>query len=309
MRILITGGGGYIGGKLTEKLSQNHYVSVFDNLRWDQGTLISKPMMHPRVKFYNEDIRDWSDNLRNELGRSDVVVPLAALVGAPLCERLSTDAYEINQKWIEDLVPKLSSDQAIVFPNTNSSYGTCPGICDEQTPINPLSLYAKTKQAAEDAVLSHKNYISFRLATVFGWSYRPRIDLLVNNLVYLAYKQKHINVFNGKARRNYIHIDDICGAFSYAIEHTHRMWGVYNLGNDAINSTKEEMAKFICNATNSSISFSDHDDPDKRDYEVSSRKLDMAGFKASIGLDYAVREMTKFYSLCSEKDLDRCRNY
>lgn len=310
MRILITGGAGYIGSKLTEKLSEAGYsVTIFDNLFWRQGTLVTKPLLGNRVKFYKEDIRGWSGDLNREIGRADVIIPLAALVGAPLCDRLATDAYEINQRWIQDLIPKLSPDQSVIFPNTNSSYGTCEGICTELTPINPLSLYAQTKQSAEDAVLSHKQAISFRLATVFGWSYRPRIDLLVNNLIHLALRDKRIDVFNGKARRNYIHIDDICSAFFYAVNHTHRMYGVYNLGNDSLNSTKEDLARFICNKTGATITFSDGTDPDKRDYEVSSVKLEKAGFKAHIGLDWAIEEMTKFYTISEESDYSRCRNY
>jgi nucleoside-diphosphate-sugar epimerase len=310
MKILITGGAGYIGSKLTEKLSDYGYsVTVFDNLLWRQGTLVTKPMLGSRVKFYKEDIRDWSGDLNREIGRADIIIPLAALVGAPLCDRLATDAYEINQRWIQDLVPKLSSDQTIIFPNTNSSYGTCEGVCTEKTPINPLSLYAKTKQNAEDCVLTHNRSISFRLATVFGWSYRPRIDLLVNNLIYSAFINKHIDVYNGKARRNYIHIDDICSAFFYAINHTSRMYGVYNLGNDSLNSTKEDLAKYICNKMGAVITFSEGTDPDKRDYEVSSVRLEKAGFKAVNGLDVAIEEMTKFYKISEESDYKRCKNY
>lgn len=310
MKILITGAGGYIGSKLVHKLTnKNHEVIAFDNFFYDQGPMVAGPLMHRFCDFHREDVRDWSDNLKDCIKRVDIIIPLAAIVGAPLCERLETDAYEINQKWVEDLMTMVTKDQVVIFPNTNSSYGSHPGVCDESTPINPLSHYAKTKQAAEDAVLKHKRSIVFRLATVFGWSYRPRIDLLVNNLIFLAHLQKHIDVFNGKARRNYIHIDDICNAFTYAVEHCYKMWDVYNLGNDRLNSTKEELAQKICDKMGATISFSDHEDPDKRDYEVSSARLEKAGFKASIGIDQAVYEMSKFYKTIPVHHLEKFRNY
>ena len=312
MKILVTGGAGYLGTSIINKLKDICFIKCFDNLFYNQGTLTAKPMLYPSVDFYKEDINDWSDNLIQAIKESDIIIPLAALVGAPLCDKHPVIAMETNYVWFKKLL-KYVDHQTIIYPNTNSGYGsTGTEICTEETPSNPISLYAKTKQNTEDLLLqSHDNTICFRLATVFGWSHRPRTDLLVNNLVKVAKQERHISVFDGHYRRNYIHVEDIVDAFLFAIYEKHRMYGnVYNLGNDNINTTKQELVEKICSILGVTFSVDNSKtDPDKRDYIISSQKLYDLGFECKRDLDYGIMQMNKFYDLLSETDLDRCRNY
>ena len=259
MKIVITGAAGYLGSSMTDSLKETADIKAFDNLIYDQGTLVSKPMLGHRVKFFKEDINKWSDNLIEAIEEADVIIPLAALVGAPLCDKHADLAIETNYKWFEKLLGHLSS-QTVIYPNTNSGYGTTGDeVCTEETPSNPISLYAKTKQDAEDLLLAnHSNAICFRLATVFGWSYRPRTDLLVNNLTKIAKENGHITVFDGHFRRNYIHVQDVAGAFMFAINNQDSMYNnVYNLGNDSINMTKASLVEKICALTGASFSTDD----------------------------------------------------
>tara|TARA_R100000808_G_scaffold24811_1_gene58484 strand:- start:6560 stop:7498 length:939 start_codon:yes stop_codon:yes gene_type:complete len=312
MKILITGGAGYLGTSIIEAFKGSANITCFDNLFYDQGTLVAKSMLHPSIKFYKEDINKWSPNLIRCIKEADIIIPLAALVGAPLCDKHPVLAVQTNYSWFKRLLQYLDS-QIVIYPNTNSGYGTTgDDICTEETPSNPISLYAQTKQNTEDLLLeNYSQAICFRLATVFGWSYRPRTDLLVNNLVKVAKEHGHISVFDGHFRRNYIHVQDIVDAFLFTLYEKHRMYGnVYNLGNDNINTTKQELVEKICNLLDATYSVDNSKtDPDKRDYIVSSQKLYDLGFECKRDLDYGIMQMDKFYNLLSESDVDRCRNY
>ena len=312
MNILVTGGAGYLGTSIIDRLKDISYIKCFDNLFYDQGTLVAQPMLHPSVEFYQEDINDWSDNLIRAIEESDIIIPLAALVGAPLCDKHPATAMQTNHEWFNNLLKYLDK-QTVIYPNTNSGYGsTGAEICTEKTPSNPISLYAQTKQNTESLLLNSYDYaICFRLATVFGWSYRPRTDLLINNLVRTAKKDGHITVFDGHFRRNYIHVDDIVDAFVFALYEKHRMYGnVYNLGNDNINTTKLELVQKICHSLDATFCIdSSKTDPDKRDYIVSSQKLYNLGFECERNLEYGIMQMDKFYDLLTESDIDKCRNY
>ena len=308
-KILITGGAGYIGSAL---LASNHpgAITVFDNLYWNQG-----PLVYPLLKsfrFFNESILEWSDTLKREIEKADVIIPLAALVGAPLCDKEPEMAEELNYLWFEKLLNYLDN-QLVVYPNTNSGYGsTGDSICTEETPMNPLSLYGKTKQQTEDLLLSsYNNSIVFRLATVFGWSFRPRMDLLVNNLSSIAYETKNLEVFDGHFRRNYIHVKDVASGLGFAVQNRDRMKGnVYNLGNDAINMSKESLARIICDVTGASYrKVSDRTDPDKRDYLVSSQKLYDLGYTPKIGLEKGIIEIMQFCSFNPAKGEPQLKNY
>ena len=308
-KILITGGAGYIGSAI---LASNRpgSITVFDNLYWNQGSLVY-PLLKS-YRFFNESILQWSDTLKREIEKSDVIIPLAALVGAPLCDQEPEMANELNYLWFNKLLNYLDN-QLVVYPNTNSGYGsTGDAICTEETPMNPISLYGKTKQRTEELLLSqYENSIVFRLATVFGWSFRPRMDLLVNNLTSTAYKNKKLEVFDGHFRRNYIHVKDVADGFSFAVRNRESMKGnVYNLGNDSINMTKESLARIICDTVGAlHLPVTDRTDPDKRDYIVSSQKLYDLGYTPKIDLQRGIKEIIQFCSFDPSKGEPQLNNY
>ena len=313
MKITITGAAGYIGSKLIEKLCRSYkfeQIYAFDNLWYNQGHLVHNILKHSTVKFYNESVLDWSDNLKNAISDSDIVIPLAAIVGAPIVDKYPDYSTKLNYEWFKDLLNYLNK-QLVVFPNTNSGYGSVEGICTEETPSNPVSLYGKLKQQAEDLLIKeYSKSVCFRLATVFGVSHRPRLDLLINNLVYNAMFDKHISVFNGSARRNYIHIDDIVRAFELAIFDPldTLKFGIYNLGNDNINSTKLDLVKKICKMTGATYDEdNDTKDPDKRDYEVSSAKLYKTGYTPKISLEQGIEEMVSYLNYLPKSSEERER--
>lgn len=319
MRITITGAAGYIGSKLTHKLlGCGHKVYAFDNYFYNQQKLV--PFNEhdiPNLLFYQEDVTLWSDNIKSAIDNSDVIIPLAALVGAPLCDKYPDKALSLNQEWFDQLIKYLDY-QKVIYPNTNSGYGTTNGeMCNEETPCNPISLYGQTKLQAEKTLLEkYNNSVCFRLATVYGKSYRQRMDLLVNNLVYTALRDKKIDVFDGHFKRNYIHIDDIVEAFTHTLKNFNFMKNnVYNLGNDNVNMTKLDLVKKVCEYTGAEFTISnDKTDPDKRDYLVSSQKLYDTGFTPSYDLNYGIKEMIEvcnslWDNFQTDEFMNMCRNY
>tara|TARA_R110002051_G_scaffold32786_4_gene73959 strand:- start:13836 stop:14810 length:975 start_codon:yes stop_codon:yes gene_type:complete len=311
MNILVTGGAGYIGSSLINYLRKAgiaNKIYAFDNFTYNQGPHVFN-LLDKCCDFYKEDVLDFSHNLVSAIKDADVIVPLAAIVGAPACDKIPEYSNRINYEWYKRLI-KLAKESdknpLIVYPNTNSGYGsTGNDLCTEKTPTNPLSLYGKSKQMAEQLLLEGYNRaICFRLATVFGWSFRPRLDLLVNNLTYEAIFNNHIEVFDGHFRRNYIHISDICRAFAFAMRTEGKMVGeVYNLGNDSANATKKELVEIVCDITNASFSeVSNRTDPDKRDYVVSSQKLYDVGFYPTVSLEKGITEVSGFVNSLSQDE-------
>ena len=314
MKVLITGAAGYIGSSLVNYLKKSGIadkVYGFDNLTYNQVPNVFN-VLKTNCEFYKEDVLDFSHNLISAIKDSDVIIPLGAIVGAPACDKIPEYSQRINYEWYKGLIKlakESSKNPLIIYPNTNSGYGsTGDEVCTEDTPSKPLSLYAKSKQMAEDLLIGeYDRSVCFRLATVFGWSFRPRLDLLVNNLTYEAIFNKHIDVFDGQFRRNYIHINDICRAFAFAILAQEKMIGqVYNLGNDAINTTKKELVEIVCDITQASFTeVSNRTDPDKRDYIVSSQKLYDVGFYTTVSLQKGIEEVCNFIDVLSQDEATR----
>ncbi len=301
MRVLVTGGAGYLGSVLCEVLLRvGHHVTVVDSLIFGQHSLFHL-CANPAFDFVCGDVRN-EGVLKEALKAVDAIVPLAAPVGAPLCEREPEAAKAVNLDSIRALNRLRSRDQLVVFPTTNSGYGTKTGdvYCTEDTLLEPISLYGKTKVDAESELLSGENTITLRLATVFGMSSRMRLDLLVNHFVHAAIKERCLVLFEKDFKRNYIHIRDVADCFVHCLEHSDAMAGrPYNAGLDDANYSKEQLALkikehlpwlYIHSAEIGS-------DPDKRNYVVSNARLREAGFSAKRGVDEGIRELVTGYKM------------
>lgn len=299
--VLITGGAGYLGSILCEHLLAAGYrVTVLDSLMYNQRSLFHF-CANPLFDFYQEDARD-SGAVQRLLKYADVIIPLAAVVGAPACDRDPWLARSVNLEAIQMLNRLRSSGQLVVYPTTNSGYGTKTGdvFCTEETPLEPISLYGETKSQAEAELLASPNTITLRLATVFGMSPRLRLDLLVNHFVYAAVTDRYITIFEKDFKRNYVHIRDVADCFRFCIEHSEKMVGrPYNVGLDAANLSKEELALKVQEfVPNFYIHFAEFgSDPDKRNYIVSNQRLREAGFEASRSLEQGIQELLKGYRM------------
>ncbi len=301
MKVLITGGAGYIGSVLTPHLlAAGHEVTVVDNFSFGQATLL-ECCRHEAFDVVRGDCRD--EALMTKLvAKADAIIPLAAIVGAPLCKQDPIAARTINQEAVEMLCRLASKAQRILLPVTNSGYGIGEKnkACTEESPLRPISVYGTTKVAAEQAVLARDNSLSFRLATVFGMSPRMRVDLLVNDFVYRAVNDRAVVVFEGHFKRNYIHIQDIARVFAYALQHFDRMKGrCYNVGLEDANLSKLELCaaikKYVPEFTPMEAPIGE--DPDKRDYIVSNQRLLSTGFAPEWSLDRGIKELIKGYKI------------
>ena len=299
-KILITGGAGYIGSILTPlMLSENYKVTVIDNLSFNQNSL-NNCCYYKNFYFVNGDITNYKlmDDL---ISQSDIIIPLAAIVGAPACAKNENLAKIINYDALLNIADKLSNDQIVIYPNTNSGYGISisQDYCDESTPLNPISTYGKHKVEVEKAFLSNNNAITLRLATVFGVSPRMRTDLLVNDFVLRAFKDRYLILFEEHFRRNFIHVRDVANAFKFAINNFDKMKGEsFNLGLTNANLTKRELAEKIKEFLPNTYLHSSEigEDPDKRDYIVSNKKIENIGWRPEYSLDDGIQELIKCYS-------------
>lgn len=299
--ILVTGGAGYLGSVMVpELLKAGFRVTVLDNFMFKQNSL-ANVCSNPDFTVVNGDARN--ENLIKELLKSaDIVIPLAALVGAPMCEKDPVGARTLNLDAQMMLLGNVSREQWVVMPITNSGYGVGEDdkFCTEESPLRPISLYGKHKVEVEAHALERENTISFRLATVFGMAPRMRIDLLVNDFVYRAVNDKAMVLFESHFNRNYIHIRDVAGVFLHAINNFEMMKGTpYNVGLSDANLSKKQLCERIQKHIPSLV-FLDApigEDPDKRDYIVSNEKIEATGFLPSHSLDDGIQELIKGYAM------------
>lgn len=300
-RILVTGAAGYLGSILCERLLQEGYaVLALDNFYYGEASLFHL-CAHPAFEFVYGDARD-EKLLASLLPGIDAIIPLAAMVGVGACQRDPIMAKTTNLDAIASLNRLRSPDQWIIYPTTNSGYGTSSGevFCTEETPLQPISLYGETKAEAEALLLASSNTICLRLATVFGLSPRMRIDLLVNHFVYTALTDKYLVIFEKDFKRNYVHIRDVADCFVHCLANRETMVGrTFNLGLDAANLSKEELAmKVKSYVPGFYIHFAEiGSDPDKRNYIVSNQRLREAGFGAKRSLDDGIQELLKGYKM------------
>lgn len=311
MRILVTGGAGYIGSVLVPMLlERQHEVTVLDNFLYGQASLLDC-CHHPRLAILRGDVRDTA-LVRSLVSKADAVLPLACLVGAPVCKQEPAAATAINRDAIRAMVGEMSRDQLLVFPSTNSGYGIGQEDvhCDEDTPLRPISLYGRLKVELESFLLDRDSAVTFRLATVFGVSPRMRLDLLVNDFVYRAVNDRFLVLFEAHFKRNYLHVRDAARAFLHAIDRYDAMKGrPYNVGLSDANISKWELCEVIKRQLPEFyfVEAAIGEDPDKRNYVVSNARIEGTGFRTSVGLEAGITELVKGYQVIRRHDYSNVR--
>lgn len=294
-RVFITGGAGYIGSVLTSYLlEKGFHLTVLDNLSFKQTSLLSC-FSSPDFHFIQGDACN-EKIIQEEVPKADIIIPLAAIVGAPACDRCPTLAEKINVDAISLIIQSVRPHQKIIYPNTNSGYGLglANAFCTEDTPLNPISLYGKLKVKSEKMLLKTRQAVCLRLATVFGLSPRMRLDLLVNDFTFRACQDRFLILFEEQFKRNYIHVRDVASAFHFAIEHFETMKGeAFNVGLSSANLNKRELAEKIKQQISDLYIHSAEvgEDPDKRDYIVSNEKIEKLGWRPKISLDMGIQEL------------------
>lgn len=301
MKIFVTGGAGYLGSTMVGYLlDEGHEVVVLDNFMFGEASL-NQYCYHPKFSVVNGDIR-VRDVIEPLIKSADAIIPLAALVGAPLCSKDPIGAKTINHDAIITMLDLVSKDQIVLMPTTNSAYGTGDesNFCDENSPLNPISSYAIEKVEVEKHLMERENSVSFRLATVFGMSPRMRLDLLVNDFTYRAVKDRAVVLFESHFKRNYVHVRDVSRVFLHGLNNIDKMRGeIFNVGLSTANVSKKELCEAIQKHVDGFI-FTEAKigkDPDQRNYVVSNAKLEATGFETKHDLDAGVAEMIKGFKM------------
>jgi nucleoside-diphosphate-sugar epimerase len=302
MKILITGGAGYLGSVLTEVLlNKGYHITVLDSLIYKQ-TSVAPFAYHSNFNFVLGDVTNES-TLKPLVESHDVIIPLAAIVGMPACKSQPELTVKVNYEQVKNITKWTTKNQMILIPNTNSQYGSSAEIITEESPFKPLSLYAETKCNAENAVLDSGNGIALRLATVFGMSYRMRMDLLVNDFVYKSLENGYLVLFESHFVRNYIHVRDIANTFLFMIENYEKCNNnAFNVGLTSANCSKlvlaETIKKYIPELVIVQNDFKQ--DFDQRNYIVSNAKLESFGWQPQFTLEGGIQELIKGYQLITK---------
>jgi nucleoside-diphosphate-sugar epimerase len=295
MRVLVTGGAGYIGSVLVPLLLENGFrVRVLDNLMYN-GVGLLPHFRNPSFEFHRGDIRD-KQTVRDALAGSDIVIHLAAIVGFPACRKEPEVAESVNVGGTKTIAAELGRTRLLLYGSTGSNYGALvDDVCTEETPLNPLSIYGKTKTAAERHLMENCNTIAFRFATGFGLSSRLRLDLLINDFVYTALKQRYLVIYESQFMRTFIHVYDIARSYLFGIENSSKMQGqIYNVGGDRMNYSKRQVCELIRQKLEFYLHYAEvGEDADKRNYVVSYNKIAALGYKTTITVEQGIDEVIR----------------
>ena len=295
MKILVTGGAGYIGSVLVPLLlDKGHQVRVLDNLM-QGGSALLPLFRNPRFDFMNGDIRE-AKTVRDAMQGCDTVVHLAAIVGFPACRKYPELAQTVNVDGTRNIAKEAGKDRLVLFGSTGSNYGALTDeVCTEETPLRPLSLYGKTKTSAELLLLENCKAVAYRFATAFGLSPRMRLDLLINDFVYTAMKMRYLVVYESHFMRTFIHVHDIARSFLFALENADKMSGqVFNVGTEEMNFSKAQVCEMVRRKVDHYLHFADiGEDADKRNYVVSYKKLHSLGYRTTVNMEDGIDELVK----------------
>ncbi len=302
MKVLVTGGAGYVGTSLIPQLlDAGHHVRVLDNLMAGGDQLLPF-FSRPHFEFIKGDIRN-PDDVKAAVRGQDAVAHLAAIVGYPACRKDPVLAEQVNVTGTRNLAQALSRQQLVIFGSTGSNYGAVEDICTEETPLNPLSLYGQTKTIAEAHLLEHCSAVAFRFATAFGLSPRLRLDLLVNDFTYKAVTQQYLVVYEAHFMRTFIHVRDMGRAFLLALDNADQMLRqVYNVGSDVMNYSKRDVCDLVQKQVDCYVHYAEiGEDADKRNYVVSYDKIGRLGYQTAVTLEEGISELVKGFQVLDFK--------